>query len=176
MKMKKALVIIAASLLSSQSVFSDCLSVYEQDNPDHLYSEGIVEGIVVDAETGLQWSRCPIGYDYNSATNNCDVTATDTYNWAAAHAEVVSYNLGGLGLGGFTNWRIANIKELQTLVAPSCRSNALNPAWFPVVGSGNLWTNTPDVRDGERAWVINSVNGQASSLRKSNALRFYLVR
>ncbi|MEI9942440.1 MAG: DUF1566 domain-containing protein [Pseudomonadota bacterium] len=82
----------------------------------------IANGLVTDNKTGLIWQRNDdgTGRSYAAAVSYCD----------------------GLSLGGYTDWRLATIKELLTLVDESKASDAIDLNVFP---GGNLltWSGSP---------------------------------
>ena len=59
----------------------------------HSYTNNL-DGTVTDTDTGLMWAQVP--------------AASTTWDAALSYAE-------NLAMGGFTDWRLPNIKELQTL-------------------------------------------------------------
>src|SRR5665811_1677418 len=66
------------------------------------------DGTVTDPTTGLIWMRCSMGQIWNGGT--C-TGATSTYNWDQANALT-----GTVPFAGHSDWRVPNIRELQTIV------------------------------------------------------------
>ena len=94
-------------------------------------------GTVTDARTGLMWQRCMVGYTFsNNGTpgvitdDSCTPSATTTFLWQQALQGAVDSNAQG-GFGGFTDWRLPNIKELISIVEHKCHSPAINETIFP---------------------------------------------
>lgn len=71
----------------------------------YYYADGT---IAEDAETGLQWMRCSIGQEWNSATSSCDGDASQ-FGWGSA-LEITAE------LGGHSDWRLPTREELSGLV------------------------------------------------------------
>lgn len=67
--------------------------------------------IVIDEQTGLQWMRCSMGQEWNSATGRCTGTASG-YTWQDGQQLSSS-------LGGHSDWRMPNRDELNSLVVCS---------------------------------------------------------
>jgi arylsulfatase A-like enzyme len=97
---------------------------------------------VTDLDTGLMWTRVP-------------ATARN-WNDALLYAE-------GLSLGGFSDWRLPNIKELQSLQdIPRATSAAtttvpcLNRLLFPAATATAYWSST-SVKSGTptQAWLVD---------------------
>lgn len=88
------------------------------------------------------------------------------------------------GLCGFTNWRLPNLEELQTLVyahhKPGHQTIDLN--YFPHTKAGDYWTShiqpqlTGSFRHlGEGAYAVNFFSGEAQALPFRNAAFVRLV-
>ena len=77
---------------------------------------------VIDTETGLMWTRCPIGL---SGSNCSTGTATEgDWKWALETANSSTH-------AGFSDWRVPNVKELDSLAAHNCFGPAINAVIFP---------------------------------------------
>jgi hypothetical protein len=83
------------------------------------------ESSVYDKQTGLSWQQCPAGQSGES----CIGTAS-THDWQQALQFPLSVNATG-GFAGKTDWRLPNIKELQSLVAYNCFNPSINLTVFP---------------------------------------------
>ena len=68
--------------------------------------------------------------------------------------EALNYAMG-LSLTGRTDWRVPNIKELQSLNDEKLVKPSFNKNYFPNVLSGNFWSSTSQVNATTRAWDIN---------------------
>ncbi len=79
------------------------------------------DGTITDTTTGLMWEK--LGDDGS-------IHDKDTYyNWADAVAvKVAALNSGG-GFAGYTDWRMPNVNELQSLVDYGAVSPAVSPAF-----------------------------------------------
>ena len=175
--MKKMIQLIAslgASVTLSFHAHAACLTPHELEKPDHIYTVGTntQEGTVLDKETNLMWSQCPVGFSFVAGV--CESgpdTADDKSIWGESFALAASSNLGG-----FSDWRIPNIKELQTLMARACNNQALNAAAFPELANDSIWSATPNVRVDSRAWVVNKADAISSTQTKGSTNYVYLVR
>jgi hypothetical protein len=73
------------------------------------------DGTITDNNTGLMWEKlcdedppgltCPAEHDVDTA-----------YTWADAFAVKIAALNAGAGFAGYTDWRLPNVKELQTIV------------------------------------------------------------
>ena len=122
------------------------------------------DGTVTDLDTGLMWQQVP-----SAATN-----------WSAALT-----NAENLSLGGCTDWRLPNIKELQTLtdytLATATTAGAakacVNRILFPTntTPATAYWSSTP-LRPvtGNLAWVVElGVNNASSPPRNAQGIISY---
>jgi hypothetical protein len=80
------------------------------------------DGTVTDTSTGLMWQQA-------SYSNYM------TWEQALAYCE-------GLNLGGNTDWRLPNAKELQSLVDYSHYNPAINTTYFPDTAASHYWSST----------------------------------
>ncbi len=100
-------------------------------------------GTITDNYTGLIWQK---------------VTSTSTMTWEEALAYA-----SGLSLAGKTDWRIPNVKELQSLNDEKMSKPSFNRSYFPNVSSGNYWSSTTLLSQTPvQAWDINVDYGLVS--------------
>ncbi len=108
-------------------------------------------GTVTDSITGLMWEQ--------GVVEGCGVTAGGfTNSWTNA----LSY-CNGLSLGGYSDWRLPNIKELTSIVNYAKYSPAI-PGNFSCNGG---WSSTTDVSSPGNAWSLSVTDGSISSTIKS---------
>lgn len=105
---------------------------------------------VTDNMTGLMWVR-------NGNLSN------GKKNWV----EALDY-AGKLNLCGYTDWRLPNVNELETLVdAEQPDSSAwLNGGGFMNVQAGGCWSSTTYDGNKDYAWVIDMHYGNAGNDKK----------
>ncbi len=123
-------------------------------SPDFTIEETVAgEPIVVDQITGLEWRRCSAGQTWSGSS--CAGTA-DLLSYADANAAC------GGGYGGQTDWRLADVTELASLVDYSTAypGPVLDSVSFPGTYPGSYWTSTePPKSGGAVAWQVNFYNG-----------------
>jgi outer membrane protein OmpA-like peptidoglycan-associated protein len=107
---------------------------------------------VYDNQTGLMWSRCTLGKQWNSATESCDGNAS-THNWKESLNTVSQLNKSAYL--SHQDWRLPNVKELGSLVDLSCTSPAIDATAFPNTDNSELWTSTVFEQYPGRAWYYN---------------------
>jgi hypothetical protein len=105
---------------------SDIPAVRFKDNGD---------GTVSDNSTGLTWQKF-------------QAPLPMTWEEALAYAS-------GLSLTGKTDWRLPNVKELQSLNDEKLVKPSFNKNYFPSVSSGNYWSSTTIQNMPLKAWDIN---------------------
>lgn len=115
-------------------------------------------GTVTDNVTGLVWQK------------EDDKTYRD-WDTAITYCE-------NLNLDSYTDWRLPNIKELNSIIDRSRRDPAIDPI-FPVTNTNNsywvqFWSSTTSMGGGASiAWFINFLTGGIGTANKS-ALAVYV--
>jgi len=102
---------------------------------------------ISDNATGLMWIK-----DHNAV--GAPFNSTMTWNNATSSCEALSY-------AGYTDWRLPNIKELQTLVDFGRVSPAIDTVKFPNTQSFSSWSATTFVYPGYEhyAWSVGFTFG-----------------
>ena len=97
---------------------------------------------VLDNLTGLEWIKSPDGFS--------------TMSWSSA----IDY-CNGLSYDGHSNWRLPNVKELESLVhCGEWTSSWLNSAETPFSGiESNYWASTSAEYNTGNAWYVNMSGG-----------------
>lgn len=134
---------------------------------DHLVDN--VNGTVSDNKTGLMWKKCLEGTVYSNG--DCTGTAA-VYTWSDALDQGASSVFAG-----YTDWRLPNIKELQSIVEEKCNSPAINDkTTFPATPVASVnWSNSP--RSGtQKTWTVNFQYGVVSSADRTDSNHVRLVR
>jgi hypothetical protein len=136
------------------------------------------DGTVKDANTTLIWEvkcsgvGCPALHDVNNAYPWSGNGTTDTiWDWRAAiNAE------GGKGYAGHNDWRIPNVRELQSIVDYEGLSPAIDPIFGPTAVSDSYWSSTTFAPTPSNAWLVLFDNGGVFDLDKSFARFVRAVR
>jgi len=118
------------------------------------------DGTITDTNTGLMWQKCSMGQVYNSDTNACEGPVS-TYHWDQAFAEAEN-----LELAGYSDWRLPNRNELQSIVDYSLSNPAINGTYFGMGTSLVYWTSSSSPAPGYQAYNIFFGNGLVSQSRK----------
>ncbi|CAK8716617.1 MAG: Protein of unknown function (DUF1566) [Candidatus Electronema aureum] len=144
-----ALFFVAGSSQAQQQI---CKSTTIVASTNHLV--GGSDGTVTDSKTKLMWKRCPEGFNYSSANNTCAAAAgtASLYTWSNALARPGVAN--ATKFANYENWRLPNIKELQSIVEEQCYNPAINLTIFPSTSISSVWSNSP-LPDASNAWYIN---------------------
>jgi hypothetical protein len=122
------------------------------------------DGTVTDPRTGLTWMRCALGQTWTGSS--CSGTAS-TYTWTQAVALT-----GTLNIAGKSDWRLPNVRELQSIIDRSTYSPAIHVGAFPNTPSnGFFWsastyTYSTDYRTSR--WYVNFDNGVTTYSQSGN--------
>jgi len=126
------------------------------------------DGTVTDNTTGLMWMRCSLGQDWNGKT--CSGKAA-TFSWPDGLKAASGYKFAG-----YTDWRLPNKNELESIVEGRCYSPAINNIIFPATPSAYFWSSSPYAGLAHGAWSIDFGDGTVNASVKSGAIHIRLVR
>ena len=118
------------------------------------------QGIILDNKTGLAWQD-----DYG---DNAGEIKKATWQDALVYCHE-------LRLGGRSDWRLPNIKELRSIVDRSRFDPAIDSA-FTNVSSNVYWSSTTNVSDSSYAWLVYFNVGYDYWYSKTDELRVRCVR
>ncbi|MFZ4454849.1 MAG: DUF1566 domain-containing protein [Bacteroidales bacterium] len=121
----------------------------------HFTDKG--DGTIRDNYTGLTWQKSPS-------------TTAMTWDAALAYSKTVT-------LGGKSDWRVPNIKELQSLNDVSRAKPSINKTYFPtIVTSAFYWSSTSQYKTPTVAWDFNTDYGVVTYNDKTQSKYVILVR
>jgi len=140
------------------------------------------DGTVTDQATGLMWDQCPWG----QSGSNCAPDPATPRTWAQALAVAQTANAAP-GHKGYTDWRLPNKNELESLVdltrpVPGQAGTvpSIDTAAFPgTPASPNasvFWSSTTYAPSPANAWYVNFYDGFTSPNNKSGTFSVRLVR
>lgn len=122
--------------------------------PGHFSNNG--DGTVGDLLTGLIWQPIPL---------------SDSLNW-----EQALFYAENLSLGGHDDWRLPNIRELQSLNDENRINPSVDPGFFSAIGVGQYWSSTSLPNQPARAWYWDTRFGITTYALKTQRLRLVCVR
>jgi hypothetical protein len=129
------------------------------------------KGTVRDQRTGLEWEKkcaaCGTLHDVDNiyVWSGDGLTEETIWDWL----DQVNGENGGKGYANHSDWRIPNIKELESLV----NYELLGPAIAPVFGPTALdhyWSSTTAANGATFAWVVHFDRGDKSTFQKDAAI------
>jgi hypothetical protein len=115
-------------------------------------------GIAKDSVTGLMWQD-----DYDAKTIEKD--------WDGAKAYCLD-----LRLGGYKDWRLPNIYELNTLLDNTKSSEPFVIDGIENIDSNYYWSSTAYASDSSRSWVVNFYGGWDGHPPKTDSFYVRCVR
>lgn len=107
------------------------------------------DGTVTDTVTGLMWDKCSWG---QSSTTDCSGGSASTHAWSAALGVAVTANTASHR--GYTDWRLPNRTELESLVKIGAISPAIDTTAFPNTPLAWFWSATTYAPNSILAWVV----------------------
>lgn len=137
-------------------------------------------GTFTDSTTGLIWEQkvsgpeagpgtCPVDLHAVYADCTWDMAMGDWIN--AINAE------GGTGLGGHSDWRVPDVKELQSLTPSSAFTPAVKVILIPGHSAdGPHWSSTPLADSASNALVVRFFDGEVDTDVKTHVGHVRAVR
>jgi Protein of unknown function (DUF1566) len=115
-----------------------------------------VNNTITDQLTGLVWQKVPL---------------TDTLTWEQSlqYAE-------NLSLAGKSDWRLPNIKELQSLNDENLVNPSINTLFFSTIGLKKYWSSTSLPNQTVQAWYLDTRFGITTHDVKTKSINLLCVR
>jgi len=130
------------------------------------------DGTVTDSTTGLTWTRCSMGQTWDGSA--CAGTPAK-YTWTQANALT-----GQVSFGGYSDWRLPNIRELQTIVDLQALSISVYPsidgATFPNTPASYFWSTSTSAYNSNSGWDVDFYSGASNQSAKISTFHVRLVR
>jgi len=173
--MKRWMAVALCSLLWGSSAFAaqTCVGSITASTPTADFVDN-GDGTVTHTKTGLMWKQCTEGL----SGAGCATGAVIQYTWQGALQAAQTLNGAG-GFAGFTDWRVPNIKELNSIVENQCINPALNVTVFPNTVNNGYWSASPDAAVGgffSLAWLVPFNDGSDFKTLKTINFHVRLVR
>jgi len=128
------------------------------------------DGTVTDRITGLMWDKCSWG---QSNFTDCSGGAASEHIWPAAVGVAVTAN--GSSHRGYTDWRLPNRSEMESLVKMDAFHPAIDSTPFPNTLNW-YWTSTTLALDPALAWRLSFADGYSYGGHKTDKFHVRLVR
>jgi len=158
----------------TQATYSDSITILHPDNkftkisstgqelPDSANDWSCVKNNI----TGQTWEV--------KTTDN----KNDTYIWAESGPDFTTHSsqVNNNTLCGFSDWRVPNIKELNSIIDNTKTNPSINTLYFPNSTSNNYWSNSSRFSPSTYAWSGNFYDGYTRTNSKSSSSNIRLVR
>ncbi len=113
------------------------------------------DGTTTDNRTGLMWVT-------NGASAACNNGNALTWEAALNFCE-------GLTFASYSDWRLPNVRELESIVKPDVSLPTVNTGYFPNTVNGDYWTSTTSLWDTSMAWQVSFGYGEVGQGVKTSA-------
>lgn len=128
------------------------------------------DGTVIDGKHQLMWKRCLEG----KTGEQCESGQLEMVDWAEALLWLSSQPNNSFA--GYSDWRLPNIRELNTLAEMQCRSPAINLGVFTNAPAVHVWTSSPYTFPTDYSWYIDFNDGSSAYDFRHNKKALWLVR
>ncbi len=131
------------------------------------------DGTVTHTPTGLMWTQCNVGLTGAACATPAAVGAATFFGWTQALLAAQSSTVGG-----YLDWRLPDIKELQTVIELNCFNYAINQTVFPgtITTIGRTWSSTTLATITQNAWFVDFFDGTLDAVVKGSGYPIRLVR
>ncbi|WP_166638815.1 DUF1566 domain-containing protein [Paraglaciecola marina] len=166
MRLNRIKLTMVLYVLSINVALGTCPENLELTTPDASFIDND-DGTVTDLGTGLIWTTCSLGQVWE--TGQCIGDAT-SFIWSDALEQAATFVYAES-----SDWRLPNIKELESLVEFGCHSPSINEGVFPNTSSTYYWSSTTNVfynginNGSNRAWVVDFETGLNSREVEKNS-------
>jgi uncharacterized repeat protein (TIGR02543 family) len=135
-----------------------------------LFDNG--NGTVTHRNTGLMWKQCPEGLAGASCATPTGGPTTMTWGNALKAANAAN----AAAFAGYGDWRLPNVRELQSIVEWCGSMPSINRTAFPATIVYYFWSSSSYVPLPSNAWSVGFADGGSSSSPKLNPFAVRLVR
>jgi hypothetical protein len=142
------------------------------------------DGTITDVRTGLMWEK--LSDDGGIHDRDWEYTWTEAFWYKVA-------NLNAIAFAGYTDWRLPNVNELQSLANYGAFGPAVWPAfdtgcvagctvltcscnWRVGYTSGYYWTSSSVTSYPPHAWIVAAHDGSTDGQAKGNYRHVRAVR
>ena len=135
-------------------------------------------GLITDVRTGLVWRKCTEGQSGEACSEGERGDSRFTWKEALQHVKAVNVNSSD----AYSDWRLPNKKELESIIENSCVAPSINTNFFYIFPSrsfyadANYWTSTTVAGDPAAAWIALFQYGAVAQGKKSDKFFIRLVR
>jgi len=166
--MKKTITLLILLIYIYQVNAQTCNADIPLTHPDSRFSVNS-NGTVKDEQTGLIWQHCSAGQSWDDTTNTCTGSA-NSYTWQNALMYAQNNTFAQQ-----SDWRLPNIKELNSIVELTCYSPAINETVFPNTALSYYWSASAGAYSSNSAWIVNFNNGKDGNGSKNSNFNYVRV-
>ena len=148
-------------------IFARCVRSEPHPTPPRFIKGGGVEPVVTDDESRLLWQGCAAGY----TGEDCAGGSANTMEWAQALQYCES-----LIWGGYSDWRLPDIIELQSIVDNFRMEPAVDETFFPTLRNSVHWASSTNAYYEDYAFCVTFNLGNVAYEHKINVHEVRCVR
>jgi len=162
-----ALPVLALAAAAHSDAAQTCHSYWPKPStPINRFTEN-GDGTVTDSVTKLIWKRCSEGL----AGESCEKGEPVIFTWLEAQKAAAESRFTGK-----SDWRLPDIKELNSIIERQCTMPAINEIVFPATPTMSFWSSTAYAGNPAYAWNVYFPYGISDGNSKSYKFFVRLVR
>lgn len=166
-KIISPLLIVLTGILSCSQVVAQSINANVEDATPNERYEVHDDGTVTDRWTNLMWQQCSLGL----SGVDCAVGSPANVGWQEAMQRASSDTTAD-----YSDWRLPNIKELQSLVAYNRLDPSINTTVFPESQSSHYLSSSLVPHSSTGVYALNFNTGNTLSIGRSSGAHVRLVR
>lgn len=154
------------------------------DNVENAYSVYFNAGDTHGYNKSQNWYVRAVrgGQNFSNFADNDDGTVTDTVTglmWQQTEAGEMTWEKAidyceTLKLGGYDDWRLPNINELQSIVSDNKYNPSIDTILFPEADSSIYWSSTTVVAGYTHAWFVDFYAGSIGYYSNDKSYSYYV--
>jgi hypothetical protein len=121
------------------------------------------ESVVTHSKTGLMWKQCSEG----QSGAGCATGTASNMTWQDALKSAITANTANFA--GYNDWRLPNVKELESIVEYCGYNPSINVIQFPLTPGTYFWSASSSVQVNSYAWLVFFNGGNTVASPKTNS-------
>lgn len=155
LRLQTIITVLISLIITTPILAQTCNDEIPATSKDSRY-QNHGDGTITDTKTELMWKRCSEG----QTGEQCDAGYVTNFTWRESLNYIENANITG-GFSSYSDWRLPNRKELESLVEEACYSPAINMNIFPNTPNLFYWSSSRYPASTIYVWGVNFEAGDS---------------